>query len=248
MVTETKKKYLNCIKEVLPENCIVQVQANLASFIERTDNAVFQNELYRNVDFIITDLSYRPLLLIEINDSSHNRKDRQERDEKVRKICEEAGIAIIRLWTSYEPDPAYIKKRITEELEKMPIKRVHHFVEEKEKVAKEKEPEKATSSLQATDAQPIAEKSSKKNGCYVATCVYGSYDCPQVWTLRRFRDDKLRKTWLGRIFIKVYYVVSPTLVKMFGDKKLFYTFCKKCLDALVLRLQSKGIKDSPYTD
>lgn len=21
-------------------------------------------------------------------------------------------------------------------------------------------------------------------GCYVATCVYGSYDCPEVWTLR----------------------------------------------------------------
>ena len=24
--------------------------------------------------------------------------------------------------------------------------------------------------------------------CYVATAVYGSYDCPEVWTLRRFRD------------------------------------------------------------
>ena len=27
------------------------------------------------------------------------------------------------------------------------------------------------------------------SGCYIATCVYGSYDCPQVQTLRRFRDD-----------------------------------------------------------
>lgn len=27
-----------------------------------------------------------------------------------------------------------------------------------------------------------------RKGCYVATCVYGSYDCPEVWTLRRFRD------------------------------------------------------------
>ena len=37
-------------------------------------------------------------------------------------------------------------------------------------------------------------------GCYVATCVYGSYDCPQVWTLRRFRDDTLGSTWYGRAF------------------------------------------------
>lgn len=32
-------------------------------------------------------------------------------------------------------------------------------------------------------------------GCYVATAVYGSYDCPQVWTLRRFRDNTLAATW-----------------------------------------------------
>ena len=34
----------------------------------------------------------------------------------------------------------------------------------------------------------IDEKVQNENGCYIATCVYGSYDCPQVLTLRRFRD------------------------------------------------------------
>ena len=37
---------------------------------------------------------------------------------------------------------------------------------------------------------------SDSQGCYVATCVYGSYDCPQVWTLRRFRDNTLAETML----------------------------------------------------
>ena len=54
-------------------------------------------------------------------------------------------------------------------------------------------------------------------GCYVATAVYGSYDCPQVWTLRRFRDYTLAETWYGRAFIRAYYAVSPTLVKWFGS-------------------------------
>ena len=36
----------------------------------------------------------------------------------------------------------------------------------------------------------LAKKRRKNNGCYVATCVYGSYDCPEVWVLRRFRDNK----------------------------------------------------------
>ena len=57
----------------------------------------------------------------------------------------------------------------------------------------------------------------KKKGCYIATSVYGSYDCPEVWALRRFRDDTLEKTFLGRGFITLYYSISPTLVKIFGN-------------------------------
>ena len=38
----------------------------------------------------------------------------------------------------------------------------------------------------------------KTGGCYVATAVYGSYDCPQVWTLRRYRDDILAKNCLPK--------------------------------------------------
>ena len=40
------------------------------------------------------------------------------------------------------------------------------------------------------------------DGCYIATAVYGSYDCPEVWTLRRFRDEVLRESVLGRLFIR----------------------------------------------
>ena len=50
-------------------------------------------------------------------------------------------------------------------------------------------------------------------GCYIATCVYGSYDCPEVWTLRRFRDEGLRKSRCGRAFVKLYYRISPALVR-----------------------------------
>ena len=33
-----------------------------------------------------------------------------------------------------------------------------------------------------------ADKETSSGGCYVATAVYGSYDCPEVWVLRRYRD------------------------------------------------------------
>ena len=88
----------------------------------------------------------------------------------------------------------------------------------------------------------------KKFGCYVATCVYGSYDCPQVWTLRRYRDDTLGSTWYGRAFIRTYYAISPTLVKWFGKTKWFKKMWKGKLDRMVKKLQDKGVEDTPYED
>ena len=91
-------------------------------------------------------------------------------------------------------------------------------------------------------------KKNNDNGCYIATCVYGSYDCPQVWTLRRFRDYTLDETWYGRAFIKCYYAISPTLVKWFGETKWFRKFWKSKLDKMVANLNRKGVEDTHYID
>ena len=85
-------------------------------------------------------------------------------------------------------------------------------------------------------------------GCYVATCVYGSYDCPEVWTLRRFRDNTLDKYLFGKLFIKTYYATSPTIVKYFGEYPLFYKIFKPILDKIVNRLQKEGIDSTFYLD
>lgn len=85
-------------------------------------------------------------------------------------------------------------------------------------------------------------------GCYVATAVYGSYDCPQVWTLRRYRDHTLAETWYGRAFIRAYYAISPTLVKWFGHTDWFKNMWRGKLDRMVSDLQSKGVESTPYED
>lgn len=85
-------------------------------------------------------------------------------------------------------------------------------------------------------------------GCYVATAIYGSYDCPQVWTLRRFRDYTLAETWYGRAFIRTYYAISPTLVKWFGHTEWFKKMWKGKLDRMVANLNAEGVEDTPYED
>lgn len=86
----------------------------------------------------------------------------------------------------------------------------------------------------------------KTSGCYIATSVYGSYDCPEVWTLRRFRDLRLAKTWYGRAFINAYYKVSPFIVRNFGKSKIFNSFFRWYLDLMVENLKKQGFKDTRY--
>lgn len=104
-----------------------------------------------------------------------------------------------------------------------------------------------TAEIQKQDSTYIPPEV-KTGGCYVATAVYGSYDCPQVWTLRRYRDYTLAKTWHGRAFIRLYYAVSPTIVKIFGNNSAFRKFWKARLDKMVAGLQSEGVSDKPYKD
>ena len=94
----------------------------------------------------------------------------------------------------------------------------------------------------------IQVKVTKPKGCYIATAVYGSYDCPEVWALRRFRDQWLGRSWLGRRFIDAYYAVSPAMVKLFGKRKWFTGLWKKCLDKMVSALQKRGYETTPYDE
>ena len=103
-------------------------------------------------------------------------------------------------------------------------------------------------STNAEAKQYLSDTSEIKGGCYVATAVYGSYDCPEVWTLRRYRDYTLAETWLGRRFIALYYAVSPALVKWFGETQWFRKMWKPKLDKIVERLNREGVADTPYQD
>jgi DNA-directed RNA polymerase subunit RPC12/RpoP len=79
----------------------------------------------------------------------------------------------------------------------------------------------------------------KKPGCYIATAVYGSYDAPEVITLRRFRDEVLQKSICGRLFVNIYYCISPCLAeKLKGTKHLNY-IVKCLLNKWVVNLRNK---------
>ena len=88
----------------------------------------------------------------------------------------------------------------------------------------------------------------KKQKCYIATCVYKSYETKELYVLRRYRDKHLRRTWHGRLFIKFYYFNAPIVIKLFGRFKWFNKIWRKYLDRKVKKLIKKGYLDSYYED
>lgn len=243
LVTKSELKYIEAIKDMLPYKYILQPQINLSSVINRTDNSRYHNELFRNIDAGIFDKeTYKPLVLIEINDDSHNNPDRRSRDIKVKMICEEAGIPLITFWTKYGVNVDYINRTVKTALEQSenPVRKTHNW--SKTNIN--------NNINNNTNTKPAEKKNTdtSEGGCYIATSVYGSYDCPEVWTLRRFRDRTLSAKWYGRLFIRIYYAISPSLVKYFGHTKCFQKFWKKHLDKLVAKLQQNGFENTPYND
>lgn len=239
LLSTVEQHFFDAIKKALPEGFLAFPQINLATFITATDQSIYHNELFRNVDFLITDSDYKPRVAIEINDQTHQQRERKTRDRKVKDICAEAGIPLITFWTSYGVNQEYIQKKITETLNAPPLVRVHTVEKAKPKKDEYEEDE---------DIDDEDDDGRVRAGCYIATCVYGSYDCPEVWTLRRYRDYTLAKTWHGRAFIRIYYAISPKLVRLFGRQNWFRNFCKPQLDRKVAKLRKQGFESSPYTD
>lgn len=128
------------------------------------------------------------------------------------------------------------------------LKEAKDAIDEFELNLKGAAPNRNVSNVKMNVSNNTSGANNKSGGCYVATAVYGSYDCPEVWTLRRFRDNILAENWFGRLFIHTYYAISPKLVKLFGKKNWFKNIWKPMLDSIVVKLNESGIDNTPYND
>lgn len=98
LLSATEIEYYRVLDSLLGGNYLIYPQINLATVIDKKRPKGFRTELFRNADFGVFDFNFRPLLLIEINDNSHLRKDRAERDESVNEICKNAKLPIVTFW------------------------------------------------------------------------------------------------------------------------------------------------------
>jgi hypothetical protein len=72
--------------------------------------------------------------------------------------------------------------------------------------------------------------------CFVATAAYGSALAPQVITLRRFRDARLRTHRLGRLVIAAYEHLSPPLADWISKRPLACAWVRRLVLEPFVRL------------
>lgn len=85
-------------------------------------------------------------------------------------------------------------------------------------------------------SQSAQDSTKSSGGCFIATAVYGSYESPEVKVLRRFRDNQLQPTALGRALIHAYYAVSPPIAARLKQYPRLLSITRKALDRIVRRL------------
>lgn len=91
------------------------------------------------------------------------------------------------------------------------------------------------------EVERINNQEDKKGGCFIATAVYESYDAPEVLVLRKFRDEILLNSVLGKLFVKFYYLASPPFSRYLKSTKLLKRFIKnKILTPFVNYIERKS--------
>ena len=105
LLTNTEIDFENNLRSAVEDIYYLQSQVSLNSIIHKENNGkhVTTSELNRLIDFVIFDIdTFHPVMAIELNDKTHLRQSRIDRDKKVQYICECAELPILTFWT-YDP-------------------------------------------------------------------------------------------------------------------------------------------------
>ncbi len=92
--------FYRVLRVVAGEDAIIYPKVNLADVffvVKPNENQAYRNKIDRkHVDFLLCDpKSLRPVVGVELDDASHRRADRQERDEFVDRVFEAAELPLV---------------------------------------------------------------------------------------------------------------------------------------------------------
>lgn len=98
-------------------------------------------------------------------------------------------------------------------------------------------------SNEITYAVPAAASTGSSSGgggaCFIATAAFGNYRAPEVILLQKFRDQFLLTNAPGRLFVTVYYRLSPALADFISQYDSLRRATRLALKPLVFTIQHR---------
>lgn len=117
LLTKAEYNFDKILRKVVQDNYYIGRQVPLSSIVEVTSSyKPYRSKIdKKTLDFVLFNKAgYTPHLVIELDDSSHLRIDRIERDRFVESVLRKAGIKLVRIKNSYEYHIEQISKLIYE--------------------------------------------------------------------------------------------------------------------------------------
>jgi len=116
LMTKAEKEFFDVLEKVVNNRyyIIPQVKISNLAIVSGTRNyKTYLNKIDRKtVDFVLFDKQFLPVVVIELDDSSHNNLSRKERDDFVDKIMNKVGLKIIHIKTACSYSQEEISKFI----------------------------------------------------------------------------------------------------------------------------------------
>ena len=123
VMTLAEGNFYKKLTSALHDNFIIVPQAHLSMIFNHTIygqnwRGAFSVINGKSIDFLIIDRgTFQPLLGIELDDSSHERHDRQERDKIVNTIFKQTNLPLVRFSTGEWNTPNDINQKVLPLLE-----------------------------------------------------------------------------------------------------------------------------------
>jgi very-short-patch-repair endonuclease len=121
-LTRAEHEFYDVLVEAVGVEYRIFAQVHLPTLVDHTVRgqnwrAALAHINRKSVDFVLCDKAYlSPKLAIELDDKSHERPDRQERDREVESILREAGVPLLRLENHGNFNPSELAQKIKDVL------------------------------------------------------------------------------------------------------------------------------------
>jgi very-short-patch-repair endonuclease len=118
-LTRAEHECFDALMAAVGNDYLIFAQVHLPTLIDnkvvgQNWRAAFRHINGKSVDFVLCDKAYiSPKLAIELDDKTHERPERQERDVEVERILDEAGVPLLRLENKGRFDSSELSRQIT---------------------------------------------------------------------------------------------------------------------------------------